>query len=297
MVEGSTKKTPAKKPRSFFDLLFWLALFPVVLGSLLCFGQLALLATTKSLSADTRSLLSADYKTWLYQIIPSIDLPKILADIQQEEIALGTPVPGVVATGPYWVPPTATTIYTPTLITPATPTITSTGSISTAVPSTTTQVLSQTPTRTVTPVQTSTTAPTYTNTAVPPTATSTNANPPAPTPTRTRTPTPPPAPTATQSAPTYSPVIPIAENSGSSSPVAGGCQASFGYQNNNAQPVDIQIGMRNALSDEGAVVSPGQPTHFQVGQVSSAFSVTWTSGGPLIWSLDGRSAVANWCNP
>lgn len=73
--------------------------------------------------------------------------------------------------------------------------------------------------------------------------------------------------------------------------------ASFGYRNDNALEVDIPLGPRNLLSDDTAVLSAEQPTHFGVGRKVEAFQATWNSGQPLIWSLDGRSASANWCNP
>jgi hypothetical protein len=97
--------------------------------------------------------------------------------------------------------------------------------------------------------------------------------------------------------PTYAPVRPIAENDGASEIVPGGCRAYFGYRNDNPRPVDIPLGPRNSLSDDTATVTPGITTHFEVNRVTGAFSVIWTTPGPITWTLDGRQATANWCNP
>jgi len=102
--------------------------------------------------------------------------------------------------------------------------------------------------------------------------------------------------TPTVVTPTYAPVRPIAENDGNADQVAnGGCRAYFGYRNDNPNEIDIPIGTRNTLDDPAGILNPPQPTHFLVGWVPGAFEFTWYSGLPLIWTLDGRTAIANWC--
>jgi hypothetical protein len=98
--------------------------------------------------------------------------------------------------------------------------------------------------------------------------------------------------------------MPIAENEGESQVVEGGCQAYFGYRNENPFEVSIAIGDRNQFNfiypSENVVLEPAeQVTNFLVGRQNGVFSVTWNSstGENFIWSLDGHSAVARWCNP
>jgi hypothetical protein len=91
-------------------------------------------------------------------------------------------------------------------------------------------------------------------------------------------------------------VRPIAENNGNADQmINGGCRAFFGYRNDNPNEVDVPVGPRNNLDDPAAIINPPQPTHFLVGRVFGAFEFTWYSGQPLVWTLDGRTATANWC--
>lgn len=79
--------------------------------------------------------------------------------------------------------------------------------------------------------------------------------------------------------------------------VDGGCRAYFGYFNGNPGEVDIPL---SPLGPNGFNVDVDvlPPTHFLVGRQYNVFSVVWNVAGEnLIWSLDGRSAIAEWCNP
>jgi len=96
--------------------------------------------------------------------------------------------------------------------------------------------------------------------------------------------------------PTYAPVRPIAENDGEAVQVNfGGCTAYFGYRNDNPNEVDIEYGPQNILDDPAIQAAHPQPIHFLVGRVFGAFEVTWYTGRDLTWTLDGRTATANWC--
>jgi hypothetical protein len=87
-------------------------------------------------------------------------------------------------------------------------------------------------------------------------------------------------------------VQPIVENDGASVPAGDGCMASFGYLNNNPQPVDIPIGSDNHFN---IGVAP-EVTHFAVSRVYDVFQVTWTTPGDLVWTLNGYTATAKWCH-
>jgi hypothetical protein len=95
------------------------------------------------------------------------------------------------------------------------------------------------------------------------------------------------------------PIRPIAENSGQSvpDPDGRGCMAYFGYRNGNPTEIDIPIGDRNHLSPDQVIILPNgeQTTHFYTDRVSPAFEVIWDIEGPLVWTLDGREAVVQWC--
>lgn len=155
-----------------------------------------------------------------------------------------------------------------------------------------------------TPTFTNTPRPTATFTHTPrPTATLTHTlKPPATfthTPTATITNTPTSTPTTETPPPEYLPIIPMVEtlpDGSTSEPIeGGGCRAYFSYWNQNTYAVDIQLGARNHISED---ISPDpQPTHFDVGPPTYAFTVEWYSGFDFIWTLDGISATAAWCNP
>ena len=189
-------------------------------------------------------------------------------------------------TATYPPPPPPTYTHTPEPQPPAT---------NTPVPPTQTPVPpSATPvTPSATPVKPSATPVTPSATPVTPSPTPITPTPITPTPV---TPTAePPTPEPPTPVPTYAPVWPIAENDGISAVVPGGCQATFGYRNDNPTPVDIPIGALNQISDDTAQITPAQPTHFLRDRVTGAFQVFWTSGSSIIWSLDGRLATAEWC--
>lgn len=334
MIQNTTGDQKDEKHRSTKDLLIWLVLIPLTLGTLLCCGQLALFLLPGESGRNTNSLLSADYRPWEYGNIAPININEeaFMNDIEEEK--------GTVVVGEFWVPPTPTAVSiaqatgTPTPRIPGasntpgtpktrTPTPTGSGNVTPTYGPTSTRVPSATPL----PIVTNTTTPTLpapplpprpptaTNAPARPTNTRTNTPVPSSTPTNTPTPPPPPLPpppppptwtptvyTATPATttpsptPTYAPVRPIAQNNGASEQVAnGGCRIFFDYQNDNPNEVDIPIGPRNNLNDPAAVANPPQPTHFLVGRVIGAFEFTWYSGQPLIWTLDGRTATAYWC--
>jgi hypothetical protein len=314
----TTQNSEEKARRSLFGLLAWLLLVPMVLGLLLCFGQLALIINMQIPAAITRSLLRADYSIWAYDEIAPINLAAFLEDVKREQLRFGMQEPGEsVESGVFWIPPTATPgSIAQITATPQLPTPSATSS-PTASPSFTPTLRS---TATETPLPTLTPAPTKTNTIIPfipsPTQTERPENPPPPPP-----PSPPPPqptitplpPTATLPpvippddptdepllpTPTYAPVRPIAEDQGVSEPFQGACRAYFGYRNANPQEVQIPIGQpRNYFNPADVVVEPYQPDYFQIGRVVGAFYVVWNSGGPFIWYLEGAEATASWCNP
>lgn len=333
------------KRRSLADLLFWLAMLPVILGTLVCFGQLALLVNVGSKPANTASLLKVDYLPWPYDLVPAINIPALIEDIERDERASGmvaTPAPTVAGT--YWIVPTPTdeagveeteppVILPPTATEippePNTPQPTATRLASrtaTRQPSATlmpspsaTRTATWPPAPTFTPTDepepprpTNTPRPTQTrvptrtrvptSTPKPPTPTNTPITPTATPVTPTATPVTPTAtvPSSTPETPTvepvYVPVQPISEIEGPAEVIDGGCRAYFGYFNGNVQEVDIPLipPGRNELNID-VEVSP--PTHFLVGRQYNVFSVDWSVPTDLIWRLDGREAVAGWCNP
>jgi len=334
MGQHSASSQENEKHRSLRDLLIWLLLIPLIMGTLLCCGQMALMIAPGKSGRDTRSLLSADYRQWAYDKIAPINFQAFLEDIQTEE-------PTIIV-GRYWEPPVPTGVViaqitatatpqapsasntpdrpqgiTPTstrMVTVSTPTSTSTlEPSSTPRPSaTSTRVIPAAPlppppppppepTATHTPVPpptlTFTPTSTSTNTPVPPATPTPPPPPPPPPPTWTATFTPQPTPaTPVSPTPTYAPIRPIAQNNGDAYQVAnGGCRAYFDYHNDNPNDVDIPVGPLNNLNDPAAAINPPQPTHFEVGRVIGAFEFTWYSGADLVWSLDGRTATAYWC--
>lgn len=310
---------------SLRDLALWLALAVLLLGSLYFFGSLALVWPRYDQATDTRSRLLADYKAWLYDTIPAINIEALVKDIITDQKRAGTVEPTVVK-GVFLVPPTptfsgtltvtATPARTPTLLSTQAPAPTQTSlPTSTQVPPSATPLKTATSTRTpFIPTITNTPQPQNTATkppptAIPPTSTPTRKPPtatataaatftavppsatPLPTSARTPTLTPPPViPTATPAI-----VHPIAENDGLSAPQGSGCLASFGYLNDNPQPVDIPAGGSNYLSPN---ISPApQVTHFLVGRMYDVFQVAWNAPGDLVWNLDGQTATVKWCKP
>jgi hypothetical protein len=214
MVENPVSKPQGDRRRPFSDLLFWLAILPVVLGPLVCIGQLALLVNSRPQSAVTTSLIQVDYLPWPYDMIPKINLPQLIEDVVRDERAAGDVEPTApVVTGTYWVVPTPTateTAFIPTAVLelptgtatqPPPPTRTPTKAVTATLQPTRTR----TATIAATFTPTSTASPTATRTATfpPPTSTATNPPPPPATKTPTRTPTRiPSTPTKTSKPPT-----------------------------------------------------------------------------------------------
>jgi hypothetical protein len=326
-MELTSNNSQEPNNKSITGLLAWLLLVPVVLSSLVCFGQLALILNTGLPSAITRSLLKADYGLWPYDEISPINLAAFLEDVRREQRLYGTGEPlEVVQGGVFWVPPTPTLGSIAQITATSVPQATETGTVmvtpsltSTLAPSPSATAI---PTTTPLPTRTSTfppprPSPTYTRessdpppdptktpvtpTAVPPTATFTPppTNTFTPLPTATFTPvTPEPPDEPIVSPPTYAPVRPIAEDGGVSEPFQGGCRAYFGYRNANPQDIDIPAGKPNNYFSIGdIVVEPSQPERFFVGRVVGAFYVVWQTSGPITWYLEGAEAVAEWCNP
>lgn len=309
------------------NLLLWLLLVPGVFGVLFFFSQLALVLNLEDLATNTRSMLLAQYMPWSYVEIPPINIEALISDIQRDVQLFGTPEPEpTFEIGEFLRPPTAEatkppapTQNPPTLL----PTLTPTTLVDTLIPATQTLTRTVAPTTTQQPSRTSTPTPTATNTTKPIILTYTQTSPPeekpptkvptntpvtpSPIPTKvvtdTDTPAPPPATDTPTLPPTLelAPVRPIAENNGLSSvdPEGQGCLAYFGYRNENPVEIDIPIGERNNLSETPVRIGPEseQPTHFYTDRVSPAFEVVWNSGNSFIWTLDGRQAIALWCNP
>lgn len=304
------------------DLILWLALLPVILGLLVLCGQVAMLFNLGQSPANTQSLLRASYTAWVYDLIPPINIPQLIEDIQDDLRAEGIvdgPLP--VVTGSFWVPPTPTETATPpggistATLAPLADTATATKeAINTRAPiSTATLIPSATNTATPTPTitntwaplftatdeprePTSTRAPTQTNTAIPtrrpPTSTATLKPPPTLTSTATKPPATPIPPTAVPP-PVYQHISPLVAKNGPN-PDGEGCKAYFEYKNDNAYVVTIQPhSSLNQLNFENFADLPGT---FAPGR-DRAFEIVWTDGGPVIWELDGGRAVADWCNP
>jgi hypothetical protein len=210
MIQNTTGEQVDEKRRSRKDLLIWLVLIPLISGTLLCCGQLALYLIPGEPGRDTSSLLSADYHPWQYgDIVPiNIDEEAFLEDIREEQ--------GTVVVGDFWVPPTSTAgaigqvTETPTPQGPgasntpgtpkaSTPTPTRSGSITATSGPTSTLPVTPTPpptiTNTVSPTSTLPAPPSPpappTDTSEPVRPTNTRTNTPLPTRTRTFTPTPP----------------------------------------------------------------------------------------------------------
>jgi hypothetical protein len=331
-MQPTSTNSQDQNNRSIYGLLAWLLLVPMVLSSLVCFGQLALVLNTQFPSAITLSLLNVDYGLWSYDEIAPINLAAFMEDVRREQRLYGQQEPEEVVTGGvYWIPPTPTLggMVTNTATSEPQPTETSTATYTPSFPPSS---ATPSPLPTFTALPTITPSPTRTNTFPPPrpspthTKESSDPPPPASTPTNTNTPvvaptvTFTPIPTSTFTplptltltltltketpdepvlpTPTYAPVRPIAEDGGISEPFQGGCRAYFGYRNANPQEVNIPIGQpRNYFSVTDAVVEPSLPDQFLIGRVVGAFYVVWTSGEPFSWYLEGAEAVAQWCNP
>lgn len=70
----------------------------------------------------------------------------------------------------------------------------------------------------------------------------------------------------------------------------GSYTAYFGYKNDNGVAVAIPVGGQNRFSP--APDGRGQPASFAAGRQARVFSVAF-SGGPLVWTLAGRTATAS----
>lgn len=335
MANPPSNTFPEPNRKTFRGLLFWLGLLPIILGSLILCGQIALLVSFKTTPTNTASRLIADYLPWTYDLIPALNIPGLLEDIQRDERALNTPSgPAAVVTGVFLEPPTPTVDNTQ----PVFPTPTNPPAETATKPAQATSTPQ--PSRTLTPTlaPTNTLAPTFLPTWTPseepqpeePTAT----NPPVPTATFTATSKPPDTPvpsatfttaptaTFTRAAPTATftraaPKTPAPTNTpdpkllhptvGTSvpDPESGGCRVSFGYENNNASEIFVPyspLGPNQLNPAEEFLVSvTARPEHFQPGIVAPtgnfpSFTVVWTQGGPVSWILGGYHADAVWCH-
>jgi hypothetical protein len=328
MTSSSTSSPDTDSRQRRNTLVVWLVLVPVIIGTLACCGQLALMMNRLNPSADTRSRLKAEYLPWPYSEIPPIDIAAFIEDLQKEQERYGpTDQPPLteIDEGRIIALPTRTMAIAQVSPTPAgtgtTPTALSFTQAPTATLSPT--FTTRPPTMTPTPRPTITPSPSRTNTLPPPPPTPTDTEEPPP-PTSTYTQAPPtntpvtpsptpvtPSPTDTPvtpvvttevpgATPTYAPVRPIAENNGQSEidPGGQGCLAYFGYRNDNPVEVDIPLGQRNYFSEPFVLITPAPPpSHFLIERVSPAFMVIWNTGQSFIWYLDGRDASAVWCNP
>jgi hypothetical protein len=88
-------------------------------------------------------------------------------------------------------------------------------------------------------------------------------------------------------------ISPILE--GTVEPGVDTCTAYWGYNNPNAYPVTLAAGTSDNQFIPGGDL--GQPSDFSPGRQVAVFATTWSGGGNLVWSLDGRTSTAGWCNP
>lgn len=323
MANPPSNNFPEPNRKTFRGLLFWLGLLPIILGSLILCGQIALLVSFNTSPTNTASRLIADYLPWTYDLIPALNIPGLLEDIQRDERALNTPSgPVAVVTGVFLEPPTPTVDNTQPVF--PTPTIPPAETATKPPQATSTSQPSRTLTPTLAPTNTlvPTFLPTWTPseepqpeepTATPITPTSTPVTPsptpvtPSPTPV---TPSPTPVtPTPTPVTPTPKPPTPtntpdprlLRPTAGTSQagPDSGTCQVTFGYTNENPGPMDIPYGPFNIfnLPEESLTIEPPRPSTFEAGTHDSVFTVTWNSGDMLSWMLGGYHADALWCNP
>ncbi|HEX9894489.1 MAG TPA: hypothetical protein VGA78_11230, partial [Gemmatimonadales bacterium] len=95
-------------------LLRWLLLVPLIFLALFGCGWMATLGLPVA-SADTRSLLNADYSPWSFEVIQPVN-PDIIEEIQQDQIlypsTFSEPVAPTIISAPFW--PTPTPTPTPT---------------------------------------------------------------------------------------------------------------------------------------------------------------------------------------
>lgn len=180
-VESSQVNSPARQPDNLWAL--WLILALLVIVTLFCIGQLALMSPSRIEAGDMRSGLKADYSLWPPLSFKPLD-NALVEELINDDPALPTQM---VVIGNYW--PTSEWPLVPTLTPSATPMPAPTASAT----------LPPTPTRPTRPTNTpraalptpvpSATRILATNTR-PPTATRDTSNPrPSRTPTSTRTPT------------------------------------------------------------------------------------------------------------
>ncbi|MGH2621592.1 MAG: hypothetical protein ACRDHG_13655, partial [Anaerolineales bacterium] len=167
-ARSSKAREQAEQKAELRELLRWLLLVPLIFLALFGCGWMATLGLPVA-SADTRSLLNADYSPWSFEVIRPVD-PDIIEEIQQDQIlypsTFSEPVEPIIIPAPFW--PTATPTPTPT---PG-PTLTPSPSLT----------ASATPTL-GTPTASLTASPTFTSTSTgTPTRTPTPAGPPSPIP-------------------------------------------------------------------------------------------------------------------
>ena len=214
MAKDPINPMKEEKRRLFHDLFLWLALIPLIFGSLFACGQLALILVPEEAGAITRSLLKADYLPWAYNLIPPINVEAFIQDVVKEQQLFGpTGMPESTAINElFLIPPTPTNIPVSTATQTETPEPEKTrppSARTTPTITNTTAVL--TPTLPLTLTATASPSPTKTRTRLPGNRTSTPTDEPdhPPQPTRTRTPSP---PTLTNTAViptrTHTPVLP-----------------------------------------------------------------------------------------
>ena len=89
MAKDPINPMKEEKRRLFHDLFLWLALIPLIFGSLFACGQLALILVPEEAGAITRSLLKADYLPWAYNLIPPINVEAFIQDVVKEQQLFG----------------------------------------------------------------------------------------------------------------------------------------------------------------------------------------------------------------
>jgi hypothetical protein len=169
------KRQPNERSKFLRNLLFWLLLLPIVMGSLFLCGQMALWFSPAEQAVDTRSRIKADYQPWQFQQVAAIDVAALQQDIINEQGSAVRIPASTLQTGDFWPEQSATPVILAGPV--VTPTPTESGLITVITPTPTSTTLLSTPTQTKTFTPTSATATaTVTNTPVrtaTPTATAT----------------------------------------------------------------------------------------------------------------------------
>src|SRR3990172_469351 len=117
--------TCAGSRRARRDLIRWLLLIPLILLLLFGCGSMAMLGNRPAF-ADTRSVLSADYRPWPFTVFGSVDpgiIEEAVLDQQRYPDTFDEPVFPTIIPGDFWPTPTPTPSPTPVLTLSPCPTL------------------------------------------------------------------------------------------------------------------------------------------------------------------------------